>query len=1228
MNTKLDEPRTAATVTTPPDGSHAHATERGASRVRRALSAVINPPEPWQRTLAATFVSALAIGAAIAEAELASVTLYSLIVGGVVLATWYAGLRFGLAATAVATALGWLFIAEPRGSLAIEGAELVKLCIGIATAAGAAWLLDSARRAKRDAEMLAEHRQTLVDEIAARESWLRTLTDSLPVLVAYIDSNERYVFNNRQYEVWFGRDRGENYGRHPREVLGDEAFERIRGYYEEALSGRQVRFETLMPLRDGGERWVSADYVPDVAPDGSVRGFFVLVADQTALKRSEQELAASEAQARGTLEAAQDGIFTIDGTGCIESFNPAAERLFGYKAQDVIGQNVSVLMPKPLRDQHPGFIEKYLATGQAAIIGTGRDVTARRKDGTLFPIRLAVSEVVLQDRRLFTGIVHDLTHRVEAEQELRLSEERYRSLAEATTSVVWVADSNAKVLEPQPDWERYTGQQWPAYRDSGFIEMVHLDDREENVRRWQSALANGTPQVFNSRVWNAPTRTWRHCETYAVPLKTESGEVREWVGATNDVEDRYQVVALEHVRVSDERTRLAESAARMGLWEWDLGTSFVWSEGLDRVYGFEAGEPLTYASVVERIHPEDRERTVKVLQAAAREQRDVDVEFRIVRMDGETRWLYSRGSMMPGSATQPARMVGVMMDTTERIETREALQQALAESSDALALVDAIIDTTPTAIVLLDHDMRFVRVNEAAAEINGLPIEDHLGRRLEDVLPVVGPAAAARYRKVWQTGQPMPVEEIPGETPAQPGVTRWWDHSAVPVHDTSGEIAAVAVIFNETTARKRAEQALRESERREHFLSDVTTELISSLDEKEVVAKVARMSVPTLADICAIRLFDESLALTAAIDGGGERERALIAAVRLRSWRAHPGSNELVGDVLARGKPLVVPEFTEEWVSACAPSDEQRSIARSVGAHSILAMPLIARGRTMGVATLVMTKSGRRFDEGDVAFTTEFAGRVSVIADNARLLSDLRDTAEDLRHANAAKDDFLGLVSHELKTPITTILGNAEVLQRLFDRLDAESRRQALGDIHTEAGRLQRLIDNMLILARLERGHRMDMEPVILPRIVDRVAEMHRRRAPDRPIKVLSEDGDGVVLASEDYVEQVVNNLLSNAEKYSPAGTLIEIAVGRKKDEVTVDVLDRGSGIAPEDAERIFEPFYRSPRTADQAQGIGVGLAVCKRVIEAQDGRLWARPRPDGGSDFGFALPVIERHDD
>ena len=149
------------------------------------------------------------------------------------------------------------------------------------------------------------------------------------------------------------------------------------------------------------------------------------------LARSESAVRDREERLRAILETAVEGIITIDERGLIESFNPASEKIFGYQAAEVIGKNVSVLMSTPHREQHDGYLDNYKRTGHARIIGIGRETFARKKDGTLFPIDLSVSEVKLSDRRIFTGFIRDITERKRLEKEnLEISEREQRRIGQ------------------------------------------------------------------------------------------------------------------------------------------------------------------------------------------------------------------------------------------------------------------------------------------------------------------------------------------------------------------------------------------------------------------------------------------------------------------------------------------------------------------------------------------------------------------------------------------------------------------------------------------------------------------------------------------------------------------------------------------------------------------------------------------------------------------------------
>lgn len=244
-----------------------------------------------------------------------------------------------------------------------------------------------------------------------------------------------------------------------------------------------------------------------------------------------------------------------------------------------------------------------------------------------------------------------------------------------------------------------------------------------------------------------------------------------------------------------------------------------------------------------------------------------------------------------------------------------------------------------------------------------------------------------------------------------------------------------------------------------------------------------------------------------------------------------------------------------------------------------------------------------------------------------RSLRDMRAVQDELAHnvarltrANAAKDDFLGSVSHELKTPITVILGNAEILANRGDRLDEAAKRDALEDIYHDSIRLHQIIENLLALARLERGRDIEIEPVSIERVLASVMRRHASQYPARRVEaeVMTETP---AIADPSYVEQVLVNLLNNAEKYSGPAEVVTVRVEQEADTIQVSVLDRGMGMSEEEAAHAFEAFYRAPSAA-HVQGAGIGLAVCEQMVTLLGGRMWLRRREGGGMDAGFSLPA------
>jgi PAS domain S-box-containing protein len=235
----------------------------------------------------------------------------------------------------------------------------------------------------------------------------------------------------------------------------------------------------------------------------------------------------------------------------------------------------------------------------------------------------------------------------------------------------------------------------------------------------------------------------------------------------------------------------------------------------------------------------------------------------------------------------------------------------------------------------------------------------------------------------------------------------------------------------------------------------------------------------------------------------------------------------------------------------------------------------------------------------------------------------LRDVTA-ARQRQAIRDTFIGVLSHELRTPVTTIFAGSKVLSREGDQLPEATRRDIFADIVVESERLHRLVEDVIAMTRFgEDEGEVGTEPVLLQRILPAVVRSEEPRWPGVTFAIDMPAGLPTAIADPTYVEQVVRNLLSNAAKYGGAGTTVDLRVAASTDEVVVTVTDDGPGFPAEEAERVFDLFFRSARTATVAAGAGIGLFVCARLIRAMGGRIWAAPRPDGGAAFTFTLRVM-----
>ncbi|HML97327.1 MAG TPA: ATP-binding protein [Tepidiformaceae bacterium] len=424
--------------------------------------------------------------------------------------------------------------------------------------------------------------------------------------------------------------------------------------------------------------------------------------------------------------------------------------------------------------------------------------------------------------------------------------------------------------------------------------------------------------------------------------------------------------------------------------------------------------------------------------------------------------------------------------------------------------------------------------------------------------------------------------------------------------------AVTRLVASETAAQERESDARRANEAL-RVLADAGVELNASLDLDSTLTSVAGLVVPRFADGCTIDLVEGEALRRVATAYAREEIGTAIAALDALA-RDRKGTSEAARAAIASSGGVYLREIGEEFLREFQAGDGNAVAAlRQVRPRSLVVAPMIARDQVLGVMSFLRVGDSAPFGDDDYELALQLARRTAISADNARLYT-------AARKANDAKDEFLGLMSHELRTPITVIHGGARVLRSRGQAIDRETADGILRDVERESERLSRMLENLLALSRAELDHEVAIEPVLLQRLLP---AMLPGLVPGQGREVtLAVEGEPEAVAGEPgYIEHILRNLVGNAVKYSPPGAPIEIVIRACPGGAEVAVLDRGFGVPPGEADRIFERFYRSDRTARLASGAGLGLAVCKRLVEAMSGQVWARPRDGGGLEVGFSLP-------
>jgi signal transduction histidine kinase len=326
-----------------------------------------------------------------------------------------------------------------------------------------------------------------------------------------------------------------------------------------------------------------------------------------------------------------------------------------------------------------------------------------------------------------------------------------------------------------------------------------------------------------------------------------------------------------------------------------------------------------------------------------------------------------------------------------------------------------------------------------------------------------------------------------------------------------------------------------------------------------------------------------------------------------------PGEG-VVGRVFASREPLIIKDY-QTW-------EGRTAVGQETGLHACIAVPLIRSGRALGALGIRSYDPTVTYSADDAQMLGLFADQAAAALTTVEAFSRQRQAVEQLERLNRAKSEFVSIVSHEFRTPLTGIQGFSEMMRD--EQLSMEEMREYAGDINKDVQRLNRMINEMLDLDRMESGRMtIHREPMDINAVVGEVVDRVRPNAPNHTLMLDLQPDLPQIQADRDRMTQVASNLLSNAVKYSPTGGRITLSTRAEGDQLLFDVRDEGLGIPKDSLETIFERYSRvdSQATKD-IQGTGLGLPIVRQIVQLHGGRVWAESELGRGSVFHVVIPL------
>ncbi len=967
----------------------------------------------------------------------------------------------------------------------------------------------------------------------------------------------------------------------------------------------------------GGKKCLLIHAQPIQDAEQRLLAILLIISDISQRKANEQ----LQSRLAAIVESSYDAIISKTVDGIIVSWNPAASRLFGYSAPEVIGEHISILFPPDKLDEEREIIRRIKNHEPIANYETVR----LRKDGQSVHVSITLSPLMDSNGQIIgiSKIARDISQR-------KHSEENFRQLLESAPDGMVIVDAKGEIVLINAQTQNLFGYKAEELIGKSVDTLVPERFRSSHFMHRKDYFTDPRVRPMGAGMELYGLR--KDGSEFPVEISLSLFETENGRLVSSAIRD---ITAQK--RTQETFRQLLESAPDAMVIVDAKGSIVLTNAQTQKMFGYSA-EALIGKSV-DILVPE----RFRYSHFTHRDHYFADPRVRPMGTGMELYGLRKDGSEFPVeiSLSPLETENGLLVSSAIRdITERKKIEHALAGDR---RLLRTLIDTLPDYIYVKDTQHRFILSNIAHSMARGVVKDEELiGKTDFDFFPQEMAAQFQDEEKaVLEKGIPLLNHEQPSR--GFTGGFIWAVSNKIPLRNQDGNIIGLVGITRDITQAKQAEEVIRklntELEQRVDqrtaqlaFLVEASALLSESVDYHNRLNQLANLLVPYLADWCAIDIIEK--------DGTSKRlavvhsEQAKTDLVYEMQRRYPPDIHGEYGiyHVLRTGQSELYADIPDSLLVKLAWDDIHLNMIRAVGLKSAMVVPLTAHGQSIGAITLAMAESNRRYELTDLTLAEDLARRASLLIDNARLYQDTQELNIELEQrvwqrtaqleaANKELEAFSYSVSHDLRAPLRALDGFSQaLLEDYHDKLDTDGQNY-LERIRAASQRMGQLIDDMIQLARVTRSE-LRHEMVNLSLIAKQIAADLRETDSDRQIEFTIQE-DVTAIGDTQLLRSVLENLLGNAWKFTGKNPQAHIEFGLtiEKNQPTYFVRDNGVGFDMAYTHKLFGAFQRL-HSVTEFDGTGIGLASVQRIIRRHGGSVWAESKVNEGATFYFTLPA------